>query len=179
MRVHVSTFLNASPTTVWSTVKRQEPLHDDIPPMGMHSPLDGKTRGAWISGTAYDGRSFMFSIIPVGTGTIFIKSLDDRSMTTQPREQGEIGTKNGTTCSWSSRMATARATATRLRSTPVSLRFWFGGTQRCSIGKVSASGGSSSRTTSPAREQPKWHRRAGREFVTSCSAGCAKAGREV
>jgi len=93
MRVHVSTFLNASHTTVWSTVKRQEPLHDDIPPMGMHSPLDGKTRGAWISGTAYDGRSFMFSIIPVGTGTIFIKSLDDRSMTTQPREQGEIGTK--------------------------------------------------------------------------------------
>lgn len=73
MKVHVSTFLNASPTTVWSTVKRKELLHYVIAPMGKFSPLDGITRGAWISGTAYDGRSFMFSIIPVGTRTIFIE----------------------------------------------------------------------------------------------------------
>lgn len=93
MRVHVSTFLNASPTTVWSTVKRKELLHYVIAPMGKFSPFDGITRGAWIPGTAYDGRSFMFSIIPVGTRTILIESVDDRSMTIQSREHGEIGLK--------------------------------------------------------------------------------------
>ena len=93
MKVHVSTFLNASPTTVWSTVKRKELLHYVIAPMGKFSPLDGITRGAWISGTAYDGRSFMFSIIQVGTRTILIESADDRSMTIQSREHGEIGLK--------------------------------------------------------------------------------------
>lgn len=93
MRVHVSTFLNASPTTVWSTVKRKELLHCVIAPMGKFSPLDGITRGTWIPGTAYDGRSFMLSIIPVGTRTILIESVDDRSMTIQSREHGEIGLK--------------------------------------------------------------------------------------
>ena len=93
MKVHVSTFLNASPTTVWSTVKRKELLHYVIAPMGKFSPLDGITRGPWIPGTAYDGRSFMFSIIPVGTRTILIESVDDRSMTIQSREHGEIGLK--------------------------------------------------------------------------------------
>ena len=37
MKVHVSTFLNASPTTVWSTVKRKELLHYVIAPMGKFS----------------------------------------------------------------------------------------------------------------------------------------------
>lgn len=91
MKVHVSTFLNASPTTVWSTVKRKELLHYVIAPMGTFSPLDGVTRGPWIPGTTYDGRSFLFSIIPVGTRTILIESVDDRSMTIQSREHGEIG----------------------------------------------------------------------------------------
>lgn len=93
MRVHVSTFLDASPSTVWNTVKTKELLHHVISPMGKFSPLDGETRGALIPGTAYDGRSFMFSVIPVGTRTILIESVDDRTRTMQSREHGEIGLK--------------------------------------------------------------------------------------
>lgn len=61
--------------------------------MGKFSPLDGETRGPWIPGTAYEVRSFMFSVIPVGTRTTLIESVDDRTMTIQSREHGEIGLK--------------------------------------------------------------------------------------
>ena len=91
MRVHVSTFLSSSPSKVWSAAKGKELLHYVIAPMGKFSPLDGETRGTWIPGTVYEGRRFMFSVIPVGTRTILIESVDDRTMTIQSREHGEIG----------------------------------------------------------------------------------------
>lgn len=91
MRVHVSTHLDASPRRVWSTVKTKELLFYVISPMGKFSPLDGEMRGQWEPGVSYVGRSYMFSVIPVGTRTIVIETIDETQMHIQSREHGEIG----------------------------------------------------------------------------------------
>ena len=93
MRVHVTTHLSAHPDDVWNAVTTQQLLAYVIKPFGRFAPVDGELIGPWVEGTVYRGRSFMFSIIPVGTRTIEMRRVDKRMKAIETHEYGALGLK--------------------------------------------------------------------------------------
>lgn len=90
MRVAVSTIIQAPASQVWNVVKTKKLLFHVMKPLASFKILNDDPKPEWSQGKTYYGKSYVFSLIPVGTREIYIEKVDNRTMLIQSREKGEI-----------------------------------------------------------------------------------------
>jgi len=91
MRVYVESLLDCPPDKAWAEVQRPSLLLEVARPLIRLEPHDApQFPERWQQGTTVRFRSYLFSMIPVGTRTVFFERVDQSARQIQTREHDPL-----------------------------------------------------------------------------------------